>query len=43
MLGAGDEHKKKINFFCVWKIERNYAKISLYVCTQIHEFIYEYR
>lgn len=39
MLGEGGENKREIEFF-LWKIERNYAKIFLYVCTQIR-FFYE--
>ncbi len=30
MLGEEGENKRKIEFF-VWKTERNYAKIALYV------------
>ena len=33
MLEEEGENKRKIEFF-VWKTKRNYAKISLYVCTQ---------
>ena len=33
MWGEEGENKRKIEFF-VWKTERNYAKMFLYVCTQ---------
>ena len=38
MLGEGDKNKSENELF-VWKTERNYAKIALYVCTQIWDFI----
>lgn len=37
MLGEEGENKREIEFF-VWKTERNYDKIFLYVCTQIRDF-----
>ncbi len=38
MLGEEGKNKRKNEFF-VWKKYRNYAKIFLYVCTQIRDFI----
>ena len=38
MLGEEGDNKREVKFL-VWKTERNYAKIFLYVCMQIRDFI----